>query len=92
MYTYVMYGIMLGVMLLTCRTSFSVVQWIFMPTLLISTTITLPCGRCTKSFDHHSLYDVSYMYDKFRSSTVNVQAATIILNNPRANLVRYVHT
>ena len=33
------------------------------------------------------MYDVSTMHNKFRSCTVDVQEATMIYKNPRANRV-----
>ena len=35
----------------------------------------------------YTTYDVGIMYDKFQGCTVNVQAATLHLNNTRANRV-----
>ena len=64
-----------------------------MPTHLIATTITLPLvGVQTCCSDQYALYDVRYVYDKIRSCTVDVQAATMIYNIQRANLAVCVHT
>ena len=39
----------------------------------------------------YTLYNVDNMYDKFQGCTVDVQAATMILINPRANPVLCVY-
>ena len=88
-----MYAIMLRMMLLTHRTGFGVVQWIFTPTHLFATTITyLVVGVQTFCLDRHYVYNVSNMYNKFWNCRVDVQAATMMYDNPRDNLVVCVHT
>ena len=56
---------------------------------------TLPnlvAGVLTISFPQHAPHHVSNVHENFQSCRVGVQAATMIYNNPRADLAVCVHT
>ena len=51
----------------------------------------LVVGVQTCCLDQYTSYGAGNMYDKFQGCTVDVQAATLIVNNPRANPALCTH-